>query len=326
MKALFSKSLLAPLCAGLMMAATLQAAHAAYPDKPIRIIVPQPPGGFNDTVARVLSKKLGDAWGQPIVVENMPGAGSQIGTAAVARAPADGYTLLIASFAYGTNPSLRKSMPYDTVKAFTPVTLVGQTPNLLVVNATSPHKSVKDIIAAARANPGKMTYASSGAGSSPHLSMEMFKTMVGIDLIHVPYKGGAPMATDLMGGQVDVMFENTPNLMPFVKAGKMRALGVTSAEPTKLAPGVPTIAASGVPGFEMMAWYGVVAPAGTPDEVVQKLNTEINTILAMPDVRATFEAQSVQPAGGSVKTFGDFLKAQMTMWAKVIKDANVTVD
>lgn len=312
--------------ASLLSFAAMGSALAAYPEKPIRLIVPQPAGGFNDTVARVLSRKLGEAWGQPIVVENLPGAGSQVGTAAAARAPADGYTLLVVSFAFCTNPSLRKSLPYDTVKAFRPVILLGQTPNLLVVNPASPYKSVQEVIRAAKASPGKLTYASSGPGSSPHLSMELFKSMAGVDLTHVPYKGGAPMATDLMGGQVDIMFDNTPNLMPYVKSGKMRALGVTSAQRTELAHNVPTIAESGVPGYEMTAWYGVVAPSGTPDAIVQKLNAEIGKILAQPDVKTVFAAQNVAPNGGMPQVFADFLTKESAKWAKVIKQAGITPD
>lgn len=310
----------------LLSVVTFGSAQAAYPDKPIRMIVPQPAGGFNDTVARMLSRKLGEAWGQPVVVENLPGAGSQVGTAAAARAAADGYTLLVVSFAFSTNPSLRKSLPYDTAKAFRPVILLGQTPNLLVVNPASPYKSVQEVLRAAKAKPGQLSYASSGPGSSPHLSMELFKAMAGVDLTHVPYKGGAPMATDLMGGQVDIMFDNTPNLMPYVKAGKMRALGVTSAQRTDLARNVPTIAESGVPGYEMTAWYGLVAPAGTPDAIVQKLNAEIGRILAQSDVRAMYAAQSVAPGGGTPQSFADFLGRESAKWTQVIKQAGITPD
>ena len=311
--------------AGAVLALACATAHAAYPDKPIRIVVPQPAGGFNDLVARLLSRKLGDAWGQPVVVENIPGAGSQLGTTAAARAPADGYTLLIASFAYGTNPSLRKNMPYDTARDFRPVIQLGRTPNILVVAANSPHKSLQDVIAYAKAHPGKLSYASSGAGSSPHLSMEMLKDMAGIDLVHVPYKGAAPMSTDLMGGQVDIMFENTPNQMPFVTSGKMRALAVTSPAPTPFAPGVPTVA-SAVPNYQMQAWFGVVVRSGVPDAVVAQLNAEIQKILAMPDVRQTFAQASVEPVGGSAAQFGAFLQEETAKWAQVIKAANISLD
>lgn len=312
------------LCAA--VTALAAPAYAAWPDKPIRMVVPQPPGGFNDTVSRLLAQRLGEAWKQPVVVENMPGAGGQIGTAAAARAPADGYTLLVVSFAHATNPYLRKNLPYDTVKDFKPVALLGQTPNLLVVRADSAIKSTEDLLTSAKARPGKLSYGSSGAGTSPHLSMEMFKSMSKTDIVHIPYKGGAPMVNDLLGGQVDVVFDNVPNLLPFVKAGKLRALSVSSAQPTELAPGVQTTATSGVPGFEMQAWYGLVVPAGTPDDIVAKINAEVNAVLQMPDVKSIFVQQSVVPGGGSPRQFGDFVDAQMKKWAKVIQDANITLD
>lgn len=302
------------------------AAHAEYPEKPIRMIVPQPPGGFNDTVGRLLGKKLSEAWGQPVPVENQPGAGSQLGTANVQRSPADGYSLLVVSFAYGTNLSLRNNLPYDTVKDFTPVVSLGATPNLLVVNSNSPFNSLEDVLVYAKAHPGKLSYASSGVGSSPHLSMELMKSMAGIDLVHVPYKGGAPMATDLLGGQVDIMFDNTPNLMPFVKSGKMRALAVTSAAPSPYAPGVPTVAQAGVPGYEMTAWYGLVVRSGTPDAIVQKLNQQVNASLQQPDVKDTFAAQSVEITGGTPAAFGQFLDTEIGKWAKVIRDGNITAE
>lgn len=316
------------LASALLTLATLGtgAAYAEYPDKPIRMIVPQPPGGFNDTVGRLLGKKLSEAWGQPVPVENQPGAGSQLGTANVQRAPADGYSLLVVSFAYGTNLSLRNNLPYDTVKDFTPVIYLGATPNLLVVNSNSPFKSLQDVLTYAKANPGKLSYASSGIGSSPHLSMELMKSMAGIDLVHVPYKGGAPMATDLLGGQVDIMFDNTPNLMPFVKAGKMRALAVTSATPSPYAPGVPTVAQAGVPGYEMTAWYGLVVRSGTPAEIVQRLNKQINVSLQQTDVRDAFAAQNVEIAGGTPEVFGKFLSEEIDKWAKVIRDGNIRAE
>lgn len=301
-------------------------AHADYPDKPIRMIVPQPPGGFNDTVGRLLAKKMADAMGQPVLVENQPGAGSQLGTTNTARAPADGYTLLVVSFAYGTNLSLRTNLPYDTVHDFAPLIMLGQTPNLLVVNSASPYHSLQDVLDYATKHPGKLSYASSGVGSSPHLSMEMMKSMANVDLVHIPYKGGAPMATDLLGGQVDIMFDNTPNLMPYVTSGKMRALAVTSAEPSPYAPGVPTVAQAGVPNYAMTAWYGLVVRAGTPPEIIEKLNKTLNTILKEDDVRKVFDAQSVQPVGGTPEQFGQFLNGEFTKWAKVIKDANITAD
>lgn len=301
-------------------------ALAAWPEKPVRLIVPQPPGGFNDTVARLLAQKLGDTWKQPVVVENQPGAGGQIGTAAAARAAGDGYTLLIVSFAHATNPYLRKNLPYDTAKDFKPVVLIGQTPNLMVVRADSPYKSQQDLMKAARANPGAMTYGSSGAGTSPHLAMEMFKSMAKVDMVHVPYKGGAPMVTDLLGGRVDVVFDNVPNMMPFVASGKLRALSVSSSQRTDLVSGVPTTAEAGVPGFGMTAWYGLVVPAKTPNEVVAKINAEVDRILKLPEVRSVFAQQKVTPGGGTTQHFGEFISTQMKIWSKVIGDAHIELD
>src|SRR4051794_6376540 len=229
---------------GLLLAALVlagSAAHAEYPEKTIRIVVPYPPGGFNDTLGRIVAQKLGEAWGQPAVVENRPGGGTLIGTDQVAKAGRDGYTLLVVAFPFAVNPSLYAKLPYDTVKDFAPLLLAGQTPNLLVVNPEVPIHSVAELIAAAKARPGSLSYGSTGSGSSNHLSMELFRTMTGANLVHVPYKGSAPMVTDLLGGHVQVAFDNTPNVLPQVRAGKLRALAVTSATRSAMVPDVPTV-------------------------------------------------------------------------------------
>ena len=296
-----------------------------YPSKPIQIIVPQPPGGFNDVVSRLVANKLTGSLGQPVVVQNQPGAAAQLGTTSALRAPADGYTLLVAAFPHGTNPSLRKALPYDTLGDFRSVIQLGQTPNVLVVKSDSPLKSLEDVIKQAKENPAKLNYASSGAGSSPHLSMEMLKSMADIDIVHVPYKGGAAMATDLIGGQVDIMFDNTPNVMPLVEDGKLRAIAVTSEKATDLAPGIPPVDAI-VPGYQMQAWYGLVVRREVPDEIVKKLNEEIQKILLMPDVRETFAKARVEPVGGTPEQFDQYIKNEITKWEGVIRKANITIE
>lgn len=253
--------------AAIAMALALPAVHAQpgnYPDKPIRIIVPYTPGGFNDTMARVFARKLQDGLGQPAVVDNRPGAGTVLGTDAGAKAAPDGYTLVVVGFPLVVNQYVYPKLPYDTKKDFAPVILGGQTPNLLLVRADSPIKSMADLIANAKANPGKLNYASAGNGTSLHLAMEYFKSVTGTDMNQIPYKGSAPMVTDLLGGQVDVMFDNLPNALPHVKAGKMRALAVTTPKRLAAVPDVPTVAEQGYPGFEVAVWYGLAAPRARP--------------------------------------------------------------
>ena len=260
----------------------------SYPSKPIRIIVPYPPGGFNDTLARTLGQKLTEKWGQPVIVDNRPGGGRTIGTNLAAKSAPDGYTLLIVSFAFAVNPALYATLPYDTGKDFVPIALAASTPNLLVVNPALPVKSVKELIALAKSDPGKLNYASAGNGSSNHLSMELFKSLNGVDIVHVPYKGSAPAVTDLIGGQVDLMFDNVPNVLQQVKAGKLRAIAVSSKKRSPFLKELPSVAESGVPGFDVSVWFGVVAPAGTPQSVVSQLNAEINHILKLPDLVQLF--------------------------------------
>ena len=295
-----------------------------YPAKTIRLIVPYPPGAFNDHLARTLSQKLSEKWKQPVLVDNRPGGGTIIATDMVARAPADGYTLLIASFAYSVNPALYATLPYDTDTAFTPVILAASASNMLVTHPARPFKSVMDLITAAKARPGTLNYASAGNGSSTHLCMELFEHMAGVDLVHIPYKGSAPAITDLIGGQVDLLCDNAPNALPHVRAGKLRALGLTGERRHPAIAEIPTIAESGVPGFEVTVWFGVLAPAGTPQTVITTLNAEINHILKLPEVVARFDAQGVQLLGGTSQDFAGFLSAQQNKWAKVVKDSGIT--
>jgi len=298
---------------------------AAFPTKPLRLIVPFPPGGFNDQLARVLGQQLAQRWGQPVVVDNRPGGSTLLGTDLAARAAPDGHTLLVVSFAFAANPSLHERLPYDTLKDFTPVVLAAGTPNFLVVNRDLPVKSVKELIQAAKARPGKLDYASGGNGTSPHLCMELLKNMTGIDLVHVAYKGSAPAVTDLIGGQVQVMFDNAPNVLPYVKAGKMRALAVSTATRSPLMPELASLAES-VPGFDVEVWFGIVAPAATPAEVVAQLNAEINRVLALPEVKGRFAEQGVRTIGGTPQQFGVYLNGEIARWAKVVKQAGVRIE
>src|SRR5690349_12578544 len=261
--AIFAASILA------LGAPVVPAQPATYPTKPIRLIVPFPPAGTTDILARAVAQKLSETWGQQVVVDNHPGAGGNIGSDIVAKASPDGYTLLMGTVGtHAINPSLYAKMPYDHVKDFAPVILVAGVPNVLVVNPALPVKSVQELIVYGKANPGKLNFASSGNGTSIHLSGELFKTMTGIQMTHVPYKGSSPALTDLIAGQVQLMFDNLPSSLQFIKAGKLRALAVTSLERSSALPDVPTLAESGLPGFEVSSWFGVLAPAGTPNDII----------------------------------------------------------
>jgi tripartite-type tricarboxylate transporter receptor subunit TctC len=313
----------------LALAAPLAAADTAaqYPSKPIHLVVPFPPGGTTDILARDVAQKLSETWHQQVIVENRPGAGGNIGADLVAKAAPDGYTLVMGTVGtHAINPSLYKKMPYDHVKDFAPVILVAGVPNVLVVNPSLPVHSVQELIAYAKANPGKLNFASSGNGTSIHLSGELFKAMTGVQMTHVPYKGSAPALTDLMGGQVQLMFDNLPSSLGFIKAGKLRALAVTSAARSATLPDLPTIAESGLPGFEASSWFGVLAPAGTPRDVVQKLNHAIAAWLATDDAKQRLLAQGAIAAGGSPESFAKHIDAETTKWAKVVAESGAHLD
>ncbi|MDB5797178.1 MAG: tripartite tricarboxylate transporter substrate binding protein [Paucimonas sp.] len=321
---LAASALLATAFAGASLQA--QAQPQTYPNQPIRIVVPYAPGGFNDTIARVVGRKLQESMGQPVLADNRPGGGTILGLSLVAKAPPDGYTLGVVGFPTVSNQFLVKKLPYDTAKDFTPVILGGYSPNLLVVKADSPIKSLKDFVAAAQARPGKMNYATAGNGTSNHLTMEYFKSIANIELTQVPYKGSAPMITDLIGGQVDIMFDNAPHVMPHVKGGRLRALAITSEKRSPLLPDVPTVAELGYPGFNVAVWYGFAAPAGTPPDIVQKLNREINKALQAEDVKKSFVEAGVEIMGGSTQQFDAFFKSESARWGSVIQKAKITAD
>ena len=297
-----------------------------YPAKSIRIVVPFPPGAFNDTLGRTLSQKFTEGNFSQAVVDNRPGAGSTIGADIVAKSPGDGYTILVVAVPFAVNATLYARLPYDTLKDFTGVIHAGATPNMLVTHPSVPVGSVKDLIALAKARPNQLTYASTGSGSSNHMSMELFKLMTATQITHVPYKGSAPALVDLIGGHVMMIFDNTPNVLPHVKGGKVKGIAVTSLKRSELAPEMPTVDESGVKGFEVNVWFGVVAPSGTPREVVMKLNTEINRIMNMPDVRQRFTNGGVTPVGGTPEQFTEHIRNEVAKWGKVVKATGARVE
>jgi tripartite-type tricarboxylate transporter receptor subunit TctC len=301
-------------------------AAQTYPSKPIRIIVPFPPGAFNDTLGRIIAQKFTDGGFGQTIVDNRPGAGSTLGADLAAKAPPDGHTLLEIAVPFAVNASLYTKLPFNTERDFVPIIYAGSTPNMLVVHPSLPVKSVGDLIALAKAKPGQLDYASTGAGTSNHMSMELFKLMTKTDILHVPYKGSAPALTDLMGGHVMMIFDNTPNVLPHVKGGRIRGIAVTSLKRSALAPDMPTVDESGVPGYEVLVWFGVVGPAGIPREIVTRLNAEINKILQMNDVRERFQAGGVDPVGGPAEKFGEHLKTEIAKWGKVVKATGARVD
>jgi tripartite-type tricarboxylate transporter receptor subunit TctC len=322
------RSIIAASLAALALGAfTLPAvAQDKWPSKPITYVVPFPAGGTTDILARLIAQKLGPALGTTIVVDNRPGAGGNIGSQLVAKAAPDGYTIMGGTISsHAINASLYK-LPYDPLKSFAPITLIGTNPNVLVTNPNSPLKSVKDVIAASKSKPGSLSFASAGNGTSQHLSAELFKTMAGIDMLHVPYKGSAPAIQDVIGGQVPLMFDTTVVAGPFIESGKVRALAVTSAKRLPSLPNVPTMAEAGVPGYEVVSWQAMFAPAGTPPAIVERLHAEVAKILKQPDVQERLAKLGVEPSGMPPQQFAAFQASEIAKWAKVVKAANVKVD
>jgi tripartite-type tricarboxylate transporter receptor subunit TctC len=305
-----------------MVAISPLALAQTYPARPIRIVVPFTPGGSNDLIGRVLSQKFSEAWGQPAIIDNRPGGGSTIGIDIAVRAAPDGYTLLTTSGGIAINVSLYK-LPFDPVRDLTPVILIAQMPYLLAVNPSLPVKSTRDMVALAKAQPGRLAFASSGAGTSSHMAMEMFRSATGTQLLHVPYKGGGPAVAAVMGGEAQGTFNVITGTLPHVRSGKLRALGVSSAKRADIAPDIPTLAEAGAPGYEVIAWYNMFAPARTPRAIVAKLNTEINRMLKMPDVRERLRALGVSPLGGTPEELARYLHFEITRWGKLIKENNV---
>jgi tripartite-type tricarboxylate transporter receptor subunit TctC len=314
--------MLLAVAAGILSIAS--AIAQTYPAKPIRIVVAYTPAGATDILARVVGQKLTEAWGQPVIIDNRPGANGNIGSEYAAKATPDGYTLLmVTAGTHGINPSLYRKLGFDAVKDFAPVSLVAMVPNIFVVNNAVPVKDLKEFIAYAKANPGKLNYGSPGNGSTAHLSMELFKSMTGIQMVHIPYKGSAGVLADLIGGQIVATMDNMPPYVPQVKAGKIRALAVSPTKRSSAVPDLPTVAEAGVPGYDSGAWFGLVAPANTPRDIVTKLSRETARILKLPDVSARLLELGAEPVGGTPEQFSAHIKAEIAKWAKVIKDANV---
>jgi tripartite-type tricarboxylate transporter receptor subunit TctC len=303
------------------------AQSGAYPAKPIRVIVPSPPGDGSDLMARAIGDKLTQALGQPVVVDNRPGAGGRVGTEAAAKAGADGYTLIMGNAgSHGINAALYRDLPYDIERDFAPVTQVMRAPNVLVISPGLPARDLKEFIALLKANPGKYSYGSGGNGSSAHFSAEMFKTMAGVDIVHVPYKGATPALTDVIAGQVVMFMGNLPPAMGHIKAGRVRALAVTTAQRSDLVPDLPTVAESGLPGFETVAWFGLFAPAGTPREIVQRVRDEVARIVQQPEIVERIRTLGGEPVGNSPEAFAAIVRADIAKWKQVAKAANISAD
>ena len=302
------------------------ASAQAYPSKPIKFVVGFAPGGATDVVGRLMAKKIGDALGQPIIIENKAGGSSNIGAEAVFRAAPDGYTFYVSAITSAINVSLFPKLPFDFAKDFEPVALFANVPNILVVHPSVPAKTVKELIDLARAQPGKLSYASSGSGTSIHLCGELFKMLAKVDMVHIPYKGSAPAMTDMIGGQVQVMFDNMPSALPHVKAGKLRALAVTSAQRSPSAPDVITMGEAGVPGFDVQSWFGLVAPKGTPKDIIARVNAEAVNALATAEIKERFLDLGAVPAPMSPEAFGDFIRAEIIRWSEVVKASGAKVE
>jgi tripartite-type tricarboxylate transporter receptor subunit TctC len=315
------------LAAFSLAALALGAAAQAFPDRSVRIVVPYPPGGFNDTLARVASEKLGKTWGQTVVVDNRPGGNTTIGNVAVAKSPPDGYTILVTPLPFAAMPGLYgDKLPYDALKDFTPLVWAGSTQNALVVRNDLPVNTVQEFVDYARKNPGKINYGSTGSGSSNHLTMELFMKMTGTKMAHIPFKGSAPATTALLGNEIDALFDNVPNVLQQIKAGRMKAIGVSGAQRSVLLPAVPTVAESGVPGFEVNVWFGMQLPAGTPKPVVDKINRDMVAFLREPDVVNRFRDAGVEVVASTPAEFGQLIQREVVKWTQLIRDANIRIE
>ena len=319
------KYLLLSLCVGLSLGSAIAA--DIFPERPVRIVVPYPPGGFNDTLARVVGDRLTKAWNQPVLVENRPGGNTLIGNNIVAKAPPDGYAILITPLPFAALPGLYGAkLPYDALKDFQPLILAANTHNVLAVRNDLPVNNVKELLDLAKKNPGKLNYGSTGSGSSNHLSMELLMRMTATKMTHVPYKGSAPAVLAIIAGDIDVLFDNLPNVLQQVKAGKMKAIGVTGTERASLLPSLPTVAESGVPGFEVTVWYGMQLPAGTPKPLVERMNHDIARVLKEPDVVKLFREQGVEVIASTPDVFARLVQREVTKWTDVINGANIKVE
>lgn len=294
-----------------------------YPARPLRLIVPTAPGGGTDFTARTIAQRLGEAIGQTVIVDNRPGAAGNIGVDIAAKASPDGYTLVMPITSFSINPHLYDKLPFDTVADFAPIVLAASAPLLLVLNPSVPAKSVSELIAVAKAKPGQLNYANSGNGTTAHLAGELFKKMAGVNLVSIPYKGGGPAVVDLIAGQVQVYFSTIPAALAQVQAGRLRGVAVTATRRVPLIPDLPTVAESGLPGFEVIGWFGVFAPAATPRPIVARLNTEINAVLKLAETQKRFASDGLVPGGGTPGELGNFLRAEVAKWGALIRDAGL---
>ena len=298
-----------------------------FPERTVRIVVPYPPGGFNDTLARVVGERLSKTWNQPVVVENKPGGNTTLGNNLVAKSPPDGYTILITPLPFSALPGLYgPQLPYDALKDFTPLVLAGNTQNVLTVRNDLPVNNVGELLDYARKNPGKLNYGSTGSGSSNHLSMELLMRMTDTKMTHIPYKGSAPATMAILAGEIDVLFDNIPNSLPQLKAGKMKAIAVTGTQRSVLFPSVPTVAESGVPGYEVNVWFGMQLPGGTPSPLVERMNRDIVRVLKEPDIIKRFREQGVEVIASSPAAFSQLVQSEVVKWTQVIRDANIKVE
>jgi len=316
-----------------MLAALAPAAQAqgqaqdSYPSKAITLVVPVPPGGAADFIARLVGQKLSDALGQPVVISNRGGAGGTIASDNVAKSAPDGYTLLLNSITtHGIGPHLYQSLPYDSVKDFTPVIFVANLPLIMTINTGHTMKSVADVIAFAKANPGKLSFASSGNGGAPHLAGELFQTVAGVKMLHVPYRGSGPAAVDVGAGRVDIMFDAVPSLLPLIQAGKLRPLAAASRQRNPIVPDVPTFEELGIKGMEISLWYGLVGPAGLPQPIVQRLNKELDAILKTPEIGENFAKQGAVPTGGAPQDYAAFMRSESDRWGEVVRRNNIKIE
>ena len=318
-----ASKVIAVLAAALAAFASVALAQPRFPNKPVTIIVPYPPGGSNDTFARELGKRLGDAWKVPVIVDNRPGAGGSVGAALVSKAPPDGYTLCLLSSSFTTNAAIQTQLPFDPVADFTPVGMVAKGPMLLTVANKAPFKTTFELFDYARRNPGKLNYGSSGQGSTNHFATELLMGAARITMTHVPYKGMSPAVTDVIGGHVDVLIASAPSIYQHVKAGKVRGIGVTSKGPSAVVPDLPPLSSMGVPDYSFELWWGVLAPPKTPPEIVNAINVEMNRILATPEMREVFLREGAEPAAMTPERFARTIRDEIAGWKKVAKDANI---
>jgi tripartite-type tricarboxylate transporter receptor subunit TctC len=312
--------------AGLASAALPAAAADTWPAKPVTLIVPFAPGGTTDILGRIIGQKIGDALHQPVIVDNKAGAGGTLGAGIAARAPADGTTFFLATIAHAIAPGLYHNLPYEFTRDLDPVGLVAETPNVLIVNNALPVKNVRELIAYIKAHPGQVNYGSAGPGSTEHLAGELFRSMTGTQIQHVPYKGGAPMMADLLSGQIQMALETSPSAAPHVRAGRVRALAVTSAKRSPAYPGVPTLSEAGVKGYEMITWFALMAPHGTPAPIVQRMHAQLQEALASPDVQAKLADQGVTPGNMTPTQLGAFIRSETAKWGRIVKESGAKLD